>query len=1817
MAEQEQGKQSASSIRYIKGLFKDTSHIDQPSGTIRYAKNAILNRSLGAISNEEGNTLMASLPEYSTVIGTIPLTDNEIVVFLIVDDPTVAFGRRNEIGIYYNSNYDSLLRLPEVNADPTWSPVGRAFNFQISNPIEGEFIEQGDNDLVMYWTDDLNPPRTLNITRQKESPAPYIYGINPDTTINTDPICVLDLFPNTGPTPHVDSVHIHMGGDCKTGVYYLALGYKDDDFTSTNFVTVVNPVSIVPAPEGISPIDSYDGAPAGIPSGKTIRWKVSNINPDYRYLNAAVVFDIGEGRQARKLPEIEILDHHYNTVTEDYEIEVVFSGDRGSELFSVEDVVIDTVSYTHAKTITQLDGTLYLGNLRSKIDLGYQKYANFISLTSVVKSLNPFDPFQLSTANLQTKDSIFIHDRSQGYRDANNIFKYKGYTREEVYAFYIAFILKDGSMSYAYHIPGRAPLKDVPIADINELQPEIVGEWTGNSPISNIIDEDATLYGSSSTNWSIMNITGSAQNPISHFFQWYDFSAFGGNISTGFSNNMNFWNNLNEFYPDSEDFDVVDAENPNVAYDTLRKVNVRHHRFPSNNNPTRTTVLGSNAEDIASGANTGMKVTIYWSWFSYMRDCDSDGSGGAGVPDEASDFVKIWNFSETSLNEDSSASNLNDWDPHNRRMQFQNTPWENSTDTCFVPGNPMANPLSAEYYGAGLCGNDGPCWSWCSDCKEIERYDGAINPQTEMCYEYSLPGNFIETNQTGYFPGPPCLDVQEVEFKYNGYAPPQNQDVMVGWRRQLSGWGQTAESCGNIGYGRTTTAGSTSQSVIETTFDPPGASDSNGFPRKNADKRPGWVAWAVCTPILDESDPGLNLEHEVQALGFELGNVKIPKTIADQVQGFRIYHADRTHPNRTVLGQSPLHYMSPQKDSDTAGCVGEESTDVVVDRSEYWYPSGIPGHLYHDYNNFIPTTYSFHDFYLLNGRKNISSATHIKLQYVLDMFQFKGNTTFYSDEVEADPELSASGDGSCLEPQNYTAFFCSGNQNIPRNVILNCVIANKAKRFLNGGEWLKAKPFGFEKDIYNIGGESLLALKLAGPQFPFSLISHTGPDDPTGWQYGNFGLQPTNGDEISYYDYTEGIPNAPSNDRDKTGLQLHMANLKAFKTDIYDRFDVQDLIWTGYEVVGEAFNNFVVGETYKEGRADFQTSTITPEGIFGGDTFICRYGYRMTSREQRRDFNYFPSSRDLKSLVFVIVESTDNINFRHIENPDSMYFPGGSAADVLDVKADVDLSYAPDDETGNMKYNEAYSLVNNVKAVVPKPITEDVVEEHPARVIRSDKLQRDSIIDTYRIFRVDQYRELPTHKGELWKLVSSDNLLYFHMEDTLYRTKGKQKMKLGDGTDAYVGSGDLFAQDPDEIKMADTGYMGTRAQWASIVTPFGYFSVDVKTRKVFLAAGKAPVDLAALSFGLQRWLQENIPFALEAYGFDGMIDSPIEGMGFHAVWDERYSRVLLTKRDIIPTEYFIANYSGVFATTVDADTANASGIVWVNGSYYIPARGEGASWGELEITADNSQYFEQSGWTVSFTMDGTQGKGGSWTSFHDYVPYMYSTSGIDIFSFIQGESVAIDRGIYRHANASPLGRFYGTTYSFEVEIVHNLQSGQNKLFYSLNWLADVFEPQASGRRDIKDLNAGFTSFILYNSSANSGKLDLEYLINTRKTGGSWKVNQFRDMSVEIDDPSIYYTGPIGGFSGSNYGIVNTTVAGTSPAPVPTSASLAMFNVEGMNEVLNTAYIDTAKPWNERGKFIDRFLAFRLICNNLDNNLINLYNTEALYRIQLR
>ena len=61
-----------------------------------------------------------------------------------------------------------------------------------------------------------------------------------------------------------------------------------------------------------------------------------------------------------------------------------------------------------------------------------------------------------------------------------------------------------------------------------------------------------------------------------------------------------------------------------------------------------------------------------------------------------------------------------------------------------------------------------------------------------------------------------------------------------------------------------------------------------------------------------------------------------------------------------------------------------------------------------------------------------------------------------------------------------------------------------------------------------------------------------------------------------------------------------------------------------------------------------------------------------------------------------------------------------------------------------------------------------------------------------------------------------------HLQDYLYRTKGKQSLQLSDATSAYLGSGDIFAQEPDELVQTESGYGVTQSQWACIVTSFGY-----------------------------------------------------------------------------------------------------------------------------------------------------------------------------------------------------------------------------------------------------------------------------------------------------------------------------------------------------------------------------------------------------------
>ena len=96
--------------RFLKGLFKDTGHIDQPNGTWRHARNMVVNDTEGAVSNEGGTTLAGHLggntqtgAQNDKVIGAVEINLDRVILF-VTDVVSTSFPR-SEIGMWEKGVY--------------------------------------------------------------------------------------------------------------------------------------------------------------------------------------------------------------------------------------------------------------------------------------------------------------------------------------------------------------------------------------------------------------------------------------------------------------------------------------------------------------------------------------------------------------------------------------------------------------------------------------------------------------------------------------------------------------------------------------------------------------------------------------------------------------------------------------------------------------------------------------------------------------------------------------------------------------------------------------------------------------------------------------------------------------------------------------------------------------------------------------------------------------------------------------------------------------------------------------------------------------------------------------------------------------------------------------------------------------------------------------------------------------------------------------------------------------------------------------------------------------------------------------------------------------------------------------------------------------------------------------------------------------------------------------------------------------------------------------------------------------------------------
>jgi len=448
---------------FIKGLHTQNDPVNQPPDTYRNAFN-ILKDNVGKITNEKG-TIDVNLG----FTGTVPLFEilgsiavgTDLVLFICfynplfngvnnIDAPPYT-NRQSEIGVldtfnganlykvYITSINDSMYPRNSINKKTGWVYDSlNVLNFNFTYNIDVEIKTFFNNQRVVYFTDNYNVPRRINLDNL------------PDNTRLKEDISL--FFDYLLPVVSYNSTAVTQDGSLLSGKYQFAARYLTNTGNSTSFGLLTNPISIVEDFENLS-CENYDGCPPQTETLKSINLNLTHLDSNFKYIELLQITWTG----IQNTPNYKIITTIENRGQETIQYKVTGSETAVRTLLST-DVLLDNNYYDKAKHIAQKDNRLLLANLtRTEESYDFQYVANRIILTYETKLLNETSPEQRNITIGGDLNHGFVDTTTSGqisgtYKDPNSC-DYVGYKRGEIYSFAFVPIFKNGTKGFAYHIP--------------------------------------------------------------------------------------------------------------------------------------------------------------------------------------------------------------------------------------------------------------------------------------------------------------------------------------------------------------------------------------------------------------------------------------------------------------------------------------------------------------------------------------------------------------------------------------------------------------------------------------------------------------------------------------------------------------------------------------------------------------------------------------------------------------------------------------------------------------------------------------------------------------------------------------------------------------------------------------------------------------------------------------------------------------------------------------------------------------------------------------------------------------------------------------------------------------------------------------------------------------------------------------------------------------------------------------------------------------------------------------------------------------------
>jgi hypothetical protein len=548
----------------LMGLNMDNVPQQVKAGMLTYALNAQIDSFDGSMityQNEQSNVLLSEFKPGFKVIGTHNIVEqNRTILFMTnphtgeseigelsnivtcdVDDPTHLNEKKSSN--YVNNGYNNLDKACNCSGseeiltfyelykrlNPTNTLLtntcgiyrtiisARCLGFSVNYPIHQavhRIVDQNDDanacGTELYWADGLNPRRFLNL-----DDIPYQTTIDGCDRIQSNVIdCdLLEVQPTMNP-PCITPVVVTDGGSTTAGTYQFAMQYTTDKGEGyTSYYSVTNPIGI---------FRQHLGLDFNYQTDKSIKVRISNIDTKFRHFNLAVIKTINGVTEVELVGTYEIMG-----TTQ----EIVYSGNNKTQIdLTINDIFQKFPKYRVAGGVNAVGDTLMWSKLQTERRINYQSIASKIPVNWVTYQI-PYNQYN-------------------AYHGVNTAL-FRSHMRDELYALELVLMLKSGTQTDGFHIPGR-------VSEPGDLTP-ISNDDVLRSELNSCTTEAATQ-----PKWKVYN-TGSVTGFDPAYVAATDQSCYVGPYQYG---KMSYHESTKN-YPCNKDI-----------WGDLAGTPIRHHKFP-------------------------------------------------------------------------------------------------------------------------------------------------------------------------------------------------------------------------------------------------------------------------------------------------------------------------------------------------------------------------------------------------------------------------------------------------------------------------------------------------------------------------------------------------------------------------------------------------------------------------------------------------------------------------------------------------------------------------------------------------------------------------------------------------------------------------------------------------------------------------------------------------------------------------------------------------------------------------------------------------------------------------------------------------------------------------------------------------------------------------------------------------------------------------------------------------------------------------------------------------------------------------------------